>query len=310
MDRVWDVFLSLLGHGLITGPVLMNIAASYFFCRLLIPGRFLSWNPRTRTDHSFWQIFRRLWLLYLIPLTGIVLFRIYVSAAIGTYLIHLTLLLGTFLLFEDRISKKLTVYFVLLGLLTMTEVISSFAAIVCILICTGRELSFVYFNSLNQPFEIVVVNIFYTIVCFPLVHYGAVLLRSFQERLRFRNIIPLFIPTTCITLGPAFVLYQENSPLISFRFAALILVDIICMLIFFLNLRSIATREREHEMLLKQAALVRQQLEYSNDIEEKYRKIRKQNHDIANQLQSLTWMIGNKHFQEANEYLDELIKMI
>ena len=303
MHAEWKLLL----HYLFMGVFCTDISISYFYSNLLKPGKFLSKCQDKQTVPSPRQAFIRLWKYSLIPLSCIMIFRVYISPIIGTLLLHAFLILEAILFFEDKLAQKISVYVIYIGLLTLTETTTTFAMFFTVHALTGRNILYSQVNFLDHTLDMVIMNLFYILFCCLFIYFGTIILLRFGQNIRFRNVALLFAPGFFVALGEGLLLNQENSPNIFAHIILYVLFDAFCVLLFFLNLRSIARRERKHEMIVKQSALVRQQLDYSNEIEEKYRVIRKQNHDIANQLQSLTWMIKSRHYQEASAYLDELI---
>ena len=303
MHAEWKLFF----HFLFFGAICTNTAVSYLFSNLLKPGKLLTRNLNTQSSSAIWRICIRVWLFYLIPTIGVVVFRVKINPSVGTVLMHIILILGVIILFKDSLFQKLSFYFILIGILSVTEFAAFFAMTVSVHMITGREVLLAQVNYMNHTLDMIIMNLFYILFCFLFIRYSTIVLLKFKSRIHFGHVTLLFTPGFFVSLGSGLILYQENSPQFLIRISAFILLDVFCVLLVFLNLRSIARRERKHELMVKQSTLVRQQLDYSNEIEEKYRVIRKQNHDIANQLQSLTWMLGSRHYQEASSYLDELI---
>ena len=302
--------LKLLLHYLCFGAITTSIAASYFYIKMLKPGKILSGVPRLQNTRTSNQAFIKICLFNLIILSCIVIIRTNINPVLGTILVHATLITEAILLFEDRLSQKLATYFILIGILSFAEYNATFSLIISVRLLTGRELLILQINYLDHTLDMVIMNFFNILFCFFFVYFGVIVLQQLKNNVPTRNTALLFIPGFFVSLGQGLVLYQEESPWLPVRMAIYILFDTVCILLFFLNLHNIAIQERKHEFLAKQSVLIKQQLDYSNEIENKYRTIRKQNHDIANQLQSLTWMIDSRNYQDACAYLDELISSL
>ena len=70
---------------------------------------------------------------------------------------------------------------------------------------------------------------------------------------------------------------------------------------------NISLREKRHELLVQQMSFLQKQLEYTTEMEQEYRSVRKWNHDMENHLFSLNYLIRAKKYHEADAYLETIL---
>lgn len=66
---------------------------------------------------------------------------------------------------------------------------------------------------------------------------------------------------------------------------------------------------QEYYLAQKEYSLIEQQMAFSNEIENQFKKIRKWNHDLNNHLFSLSCLFENERYSEAEEYLASLLQI-
>jgi hypothetical protein len=66
-------------------------------------------------------------------------------------------------------------------------------------------------------------------------------------------------------------------------------------------------QRKKHELLVQQMSFLQKQLEYTTEMEQEYRSVRKWNHDMENHLFSLNYLIRAKKYHEADAYLETIL---
>ena len=84
-------------------------------------------------------------------------------------------------------------------------------------------------------------------------------------------------------------------------------LNLLCCLIIARAFHNISVREKRHELLIQQMSFLQKQLEYTKDMEQEYRSVRKWNHDMENHLFSLNYLIRAKKYHEADAYLKTIL---
>ena len=84
-------------------------------------------------------------------------------------------------------------------------------------------------------------------------------------------------------------------------------LNLLCCLIIARAFHNISVREKRHELLIQQMSFLQKQLEYTKDMEQEYRSVRKWNHDMENHLFSLNYLIRAKKYHEADAYLETIL---
>ena len=72
-------------------------------------------------------------------------------------------------------------------------------------------------------------------------------------------------------------------------------LNLLCCLIIARAFHNISVREKKHELLVQQMSFLQKQLEYTTEMEQEYRSVRKWNHDMENHLFSLNYLIRAKN---------------
>ena len=84
-------------------------------------------------------------------------------------------------------------------------------------------------------------------------------------------------------------------------------LNLLCCLIIARAFHNISVREKKHELLVQQMSFLQKQLEYTTEMEQEYRSVRKWNHDMENHLFSLNYLIRAKKYHEADAYLETIL---
>ena len=76
--------------------------------------------------------------------------------------------------------------------------------------------------------------------------------------------------------------------------------------IFLRGMRNIRIQEKNRVLREKQIELLKEQLEFFNDMETEYQNLRKWNQDIENHLLSMNYLMKNGRYEEADKYLHNI----
>lgn len=273
----------------------LSCVASYYYCNML--------KPRTTITHPrlvcfFLCLFIQSWSIPLVMSVG------NEPSPIGDAVVHISVLLMPFLLFEGKILHKIIVYILLFITLAMVEAMtSSFQGVWFFFLGYGPAKSFYMIK--DMPIAI-------TISTATLLALGAFLFSRAVPVLsyNFRNYQPrtlclLILPLITVPLVYNILAYMNLSlPVHSILYWVFCIP---CYLFLYRGIRNVKVQEQRKSQQQNQLDIIKKQLDFSQHLENEYLNLRKWNHDISNHLLSLTYLMDNGRIQEAEEYCTSLI---
>lgn len=243
----------------------------------------------------------------LILLTHVVLIiggrRIFPNG-VPVILVHLSSIISIAAFHYGSIKKKFLTYFLYSSAVMLMEML-----VMCLYVSVQRIFfhsakGLISMNSVTSPVDMV-------ILCTIMLTAGTVMLKLIADLTgtfsRYYSITPLaqiFFPFYwfCIILS-LLCNYQLKFNFYSVLFLAL---SIPVIPIFLRGMRNIRIQEKNRIFREKQIELLKEQLEFFNDMETEYQNLRKWNHDIENHLLSMNYLMKNGRYEEADKYLHNI----
>ena len=314
MSQEWQRFLIMwLPMGLYLATLI-----PYFLTNILTPRDFFSRQTSdTRPDTlsatgqtSAMGHFSRKWLIFLY----FYCVEIFVSAArtwINTSLFsavgQLLIFLGCFLFFKDRLRRRLAAFFVLIEILVTGETVASYLLITANALFLNRTLTFsgmVTVETVTQMFMMVVLYMLSNLLIVP----GAVkLLKKYHHILPLGTIALLLLPVQVYSLEQGILLHHEQLDILPFLIVLYFALGFLAFIPVFFGFRSVDRQAHTSAAAEHRLQILQKQLDHSRAIEERYRSIRKWNHDFENHLFALEWLMEHQKFADAEKYLDDML---
>lgn len=286
-------FLKFILYSLLPGFFINSYICVRFCAGILTPSRIFFSKNRIRFFLSF-----------MIPITAAGMSK-YWFPSMGSWLIQLTVLLLTILYFSDPLKKKISTFLILICILAVSEnIAATFTLPIYTLI--HHEESFRY-NLLYTSGEMLFLIIIDFFVALLFVKKLVPLIRNYSHSIHLTTIAELLFPVQASSLFVGMLLYRENSPWLKWLIILYWFLNLLCCLIIARAFHNISVREKKHELLVQQMSFLQKQLEYTTEMEQEYRSVRKWNHDMENHLFSLNYLIRAKKYHEADVYLETLL---
>ena len=93
-----------------------------------------------------------------------------------------------------------------------------------------------------------------------------------------------------------------------FFMSIMIFLNILCYPLLLVAMKELNKEIRRRYFLEKQHDLIKEQFLHSQQLEKEYRELRKWNHDIANHLISVSYLIEHEKYDKAVSYLDSVLE--
>lgn len=219
-------------------------------------------------------------------------------------LVHLASILSIALFHYGTIKKKLLTYFLYTCTVMLMEML-----IICLYVNVQRIFfhkakSFISMNSITSPVDLIIMCCIILTAGTPMCKLLADLTGTFTK---FYNIVPLaqiFFPFYwfCIILSMC-CNYQIKF---NFYFLVILALSVPVIPVFLRGIRNIHVQEKNRILREKQIELLKEQLDFFNDMETEYQNLRKWNHDIENHLLSMNYLMQNEKYEEADRYLHNI----
>ena len=223
-----------------------------------------------------------------------------------TLLFYIAILLAEFLCTRETFTKKISLFFILIFFNGVLEVF--FCSVYWKLIC-NKLLGFRYIPYIHVPDQrLSTIIIFFAPVTFAEIAFNFYFPLLWKRYIRFINLHTfveiILLPVLC-TNGILFFFLE------SFGKAGWILIFFTLFIasIFFIHavvqipdvLKQIHLAKVQKQLLEKQ---IREYYEY----QEQNHLLHRQNHDINNHLQALSFLLAQNHIEEMQKYIKELLK--
>lgn len=215
-------------------------------------------------------------------------------------LVHLASILSVAFFHYGTVKKKLYTYF----LYSCTVML-----VMCLYVSVQRIFfhkmkSFISMNSITSPVDLI-------IMCCIMLTAGTLMFKMLADLTgtftKFYSIVPLaqiFFPFYwfCIILSMC-CNYQIKF---NSYFLVILVLSVPVIPVFLRGIRNIQIQEKNRILREKQIELLKEQLEFFNNMETEYQNLRKWNHDIENHLLSMNYLMQNGKYKEADRYLHNI----
>lgn len=281
--------------------LLVSLISANFYCCILTPYR------RILSPFIACLIF---YLIMCLPMTYLMFHMHYLATA----LMKMLLFLPCLLFFQGRTSMRLMAGLIVITLGYMAELAAAAPVKLINLFIPDINLMPLVLLSQKQYLLYLILSgtdLIVNYICFRAL--GNVL----KDHYRFMTsdiIVLLALPSLCsLLLGDVISILGFNTASFSEFWAGSLFYWIGCIICFFFILIGMnRLKKQEYKQLLqeKQKILVRKQLTYSCKIEEVYHSIRKWNHDYSGHLISLSYLLQQNKFKDAETYIQEITSNI
>lgn len=248
----------------------------------------------------------RIFLCYFVPIFLLTLHRTWTNSSLSAMLLQLSILLNCLFLFEGKLRSRLAAFYIVFSILFTNESLAMALAPLSHWLLTGHMLSHVNLTLLQDIPDMLLVNFWYISV-------GSLILWISGRLLKHcRNIIPigtiglLLLPIQLTALGQGILPVQASTQTFYFAVFLYILLSAAGYLPVFKGLGRISKEAGEAAKNEAKLSLYRKQLDTSKKFAKNYQQLRKWNHDLENHLFSLTWLLEQKQYTKATEYLHEM----
>lgn len=242
-----------------------------------------------------------------ILLSSFLMLKIYGHNTEMAMLTQIVIFLNLFSLFRGSIKKKLIAYFIVLFISILTELLAlniyiqiynrfihqhTYTAINIYSLCTFHEKLIIQLLIFSFAY------LFYKNVFS--------LLRECINYLKFTLLLFIILPIFLPLIATEFLQYYKFSN----QFIPVLLYITCCCISFLLFIHGLKSLEQEQinfKQNLHKMELLKKQMEVSEEMKQKYIKIRKWNHDIENHLSSLAYLIDMKKTDVAEQYCNSVL---
>lgn len=239
-------------------------------------------------------------LLYIAVLCPACIVKIFHPTA-GTLLLHCFHLLIILFIFKESTLKKLLCYILLIAVSTMIETL-----VVSVYLFARQFFSFgsvpITVTQLTDVSDILLISVLYTIVGIFLirkfVHVMKVSFAYLNIRIYFQLLYPIFIPIVVQNL----IIYQASEAYFPVLAVLYWLICLTSYVLFLKGSQNIRIQQEKGVLQKKRLEFVKDQLEFSKELEQECLELRKWNHDIENHLLSLSYLMDMKQYQTAQDY--------
>lgn len=286
-------FLTFILYSLLPGFFINSYICVRFYTGILTPSR--SFFSKNRI---------RFFLSFMIPLTAASMSK-YWFPSMGSWLVQLTFLLLTVFYFSDPLKKKFSAFLILICILAVSENIAiMFTLPLYTLIHHEKLFRYNLLYTSGETLFLVTIDFFVALL---FIKKLAPLIRNYSHSIHLTTIAELLFPVQASSLLMGILLYRENSPWLKWLIVLYWFLNFLCYLIIARAFHNISVREKKHELMIQKMNFLQKQLEYTKDMEQEYRSVRKWNHDMENHLFSLNYLIRAKKYHEADVYLETIL---
>ena len=264
-------------------------SASYFFCSVLKPRRFL--------NHPILTVF----LLLMVSVPAVMLLKTQ-NVTIGTISIQLLFLGIVFIFYCGTFSQKLTCYFNYAISLTLVEILACNILVLIRPLWTEIPIAFNEIYFVTDTADILCVSladICIGVLCFQ--KESALLKRCFSY-LHLKTFLQLLYPVYLPIIAQQVIISLTEYSLFPALAAAYWILCLISYPVFRKGIHVIQTQEEAAIFRQHQLQLMKEQLSLSREMEKEYQALRKWNHDVENHLLSLSYLMDMEKYEQAASY--------
>lgn len=290
MSHEWKQFLF---YYLPLGTIYTPIAITYLMVHLL-PYKQKLKSPKV------------IFFCYFVPIFLLTLHRTWTNSSLSALLLQLSILLNCLFLFEGKLRSRLAAFYIVFSILFTNESLAMALAPLSHWLLTGNMLSHVNLTLLQDIPDMLLVNFWYISV-------GSLILWISGKLLKHsRNIVPLgtigllLLPIQLTALGQGILPVQASAKTFYFAVFLYVLLSAAGYFPVFKGLSRISKEATQAAKTEAKLSLYRRQLDTSEKFAKNYQQLRKWNHDVENHLFSLAWLLEQKQYEKAADYLHDL----
>ncbi len=264
-------------------------SASYFFCSVLKPRRFL--------NHPILTVF----LLLMVSVPAVMLLKTQ-NVTIGTISIQLLFLGIVFIFYCGTVSRKLACYFIYAISLTLVEILACNILVLIRPLWAEVPIAFNEIYFVTDTADILCVSladICIGVLCFQ--KESALLKRCFSY-LHLKTFLQLLYPVYLPIIAQQVIISLTEYSLFPALAAAYWILCLISYPVFRKGIHVIQTQEEAAIFRQHQLQLMKEQLSLSREMEKEYQALRKWNHDVENHLLSLSYLMEMEKYEQAASY--------
>lgn len=264
-------------------------SASYFFCSVLKPRRFL--------NHPILTVF----LLLMVSVPAVMLLKTQ-NVTIGTISIQLLFLGIVFIFYCGTVSRKLACYFIYAISLTLVEILACNILVLIRPLWAEVPIAFNEIYFVTDTADILCVSladICIGVLCFQ--KESALLKRCFSY-LHLKTFLQLLYPVYLPIIAQQVIISLTEYSLFPALAAAYWILCLISYPVFRKGIHVIQTQEEAAIFRQHQLQLMKEQLSLSREMEMEYQALRKWNHDVENHLLSLSYLMDMEKYEQAASY--------
>ena len=264
-------------------------SASYFFCSVLKPRRFL--------NHPILTVF----LLLMVSVPAVMLLKTQ-NVTIGTISIQLLFLGIVFIFYCGTVSRKLACYFIYAISLTLVEILACNILVLIRPLWAEVPIAFNEIYFVTDTADILCVSladICIGVLCFQ--KESALLKRCFSY-LHLKTFPQLLYPVYLPIIAQQVIISLTEYSLFPALAAAYWILCLISYPVFRKGIHVIQMQEEAAIFRQHQLQLMKEQLSLSREMEKEYQALRKWNHDVENHLLSLSYLMDMEKYEQAASY--------
>ena len=264
-------------------------SASYFFCSVLKPRRFL--------NHPILTVF----LLLMVSVPAVMLLKTQ-NVTIGTISIQLLFLGIVFIFYCGTVSRKLACYFIYAISLTLVEILACNILVLIRPLWAEVPIAFNEIYFVTDTADILCVSladICIGVLCFQ--KESALLKRCFSY-LHLKPFLQLLYTVYLPIIAQQVIISLTEYSLFPALAAAYWILCLISYPVFRKGIHVIQTQEEAAIFRQHQLQLMKEQLSLSREMEKEYQALRKWNHDVENHLLSLSYLMEMEKYEQAASY--------
>lgn len=264
-------------------------SASYFFCSVLKPRRFL--------NHPILTVF----LLLMVSVPAVMLLKTQ-NVTIGTISIQLLFLGLVFIFYCGTVSRKLACYFIYAISLTLVEILACNILVLIRPLWAEVPIAFNEIYFVTDTADILCVSladICIGVLCF---QKEAALLKRCFSYLHLKTFLQLLYPVYLPIIAQQVIISLTEYSLFPALAAAYWILCLISYPVFRKGIHVIQTQEEAAIFRQHQLQLMKEQLSLSREMEKEYQALRKWNHDVENHLLSLSYLMDMEKYEQAASY--------
>ena len=264
-------------------------SASYFFCSVLKPRRFL--------NHPILTVF----LLLIVSVPAVMLLKTQ-NVTIGTISIQLLFLGIVFIFYCGTVSRKLACYFIYAISLTLVEILACNILVLIRPLWAEVPIAFNEIYFVTDTADILCVSladICIGVLCF---QKEAALLKRCFSYLHLKTFLQLLYPVYLPIIAQQVIISLTEYSLFPALATAYWILCLISYPVFRKGIHVIQTQEEAAIFRQHQLQLMKAQLSLSREMEMEYQALRKWNHDVENHLLSLSYLMDMEKYEQAASY--------